>query len=318
MNKTLEQLYAEHQGKVSDKWSLYLPEYDRLFSPYRDRPVRMLEIGIQNGGSLEIWSKFFPRAEKIVGCDIDQACAKLCYEYPRIAVVVGDANAEESKRKILDHSSNFDLIVDDGSHASFDIVCSFAHYFSHLNDGGLYVAEDLHCGYWQQFDGGLFHPCSSIAFFKRLADIVNHEHWGVKKTRDTLLQTFSDQYGAHFDEEVLSHIHSIEFVNSICVVKKMPPTANVLSPRIIAGLTEQVVYGQLHFNGSECHRVNQMHNVWSTRDAPIEEELPARIAQVDKLGKTLFERDREILSLRKALAIRDLQIADLKTRLAET
>ena len=58
--KSLFELYREHQGKVSDKWSIYLSEYDRLFSSYRDRPVRMLEIGIQNGGSLEIWSKYFP------------------------------------------------------------------------------------------------------------------------------------------------------------------------------------------------------------------------------------------------------------------
>lgn len=55
--KTLQQLYQEHHGKVSDKWSLYLAEYDRLLSPYRERAVNLLEIGIQNGGSLEIWTR---------------------------------------------------------------------------------------------------------------------------------------------------------------------------------------------------------------------------------------------------------------------
>jgi len=30
--KTLAELYAEHEGKVTDKWSLYLEEYDRIFN----------------------------------------------------------------------------------------------------------------------------------------------------------------------------------------------------------------------------------------------------------------------------------------------
>ncbi|HEX9872458.1 MAG TPA: hypothetical protein VGC99_28455, partial [Candidatus Tectomicrobia bacterium] len=48
---TLEQLYAEHSGKVSDKWSSYLTEYGRIFADYRHKPIRLLEIGVQNGGS---------------------------------------------------------------------------------------------------------------------------------------------------------------------------------------------------------------------------------------------------------------------------
>jgi len=72
MKKTLKQLFLEHQGKVSDKWSLYLDEWDRFFKPYRDQSINLLEIGIQNGGSLEIWSRYFPKAGKLVGCDIDK------------------------------------------------------------------------------------------------------------------------------------------------------------------------------------------------------------------------------------------------------
>ena len=68
--KTLKQLYGEHKGKVSDKWFSYLSEYERIFASYREMPLRLLEIGVQNGGSLEIWSKYFHKAEKLLGCDI--------------------------------------------------------------------------------------------------------------------------------------------------------------------------------------------------------------------------------------------------------
>ena len=67
---SLRDLYSTHSGKVSDKWSTYLDEYERIFSEYRDKPVRLLEIGVQNGGSLEIWRQYFPNAELILGCVI--------------------------------------------------------------------------------------------------------------------------------------------------------------------------------------------------------------------------------------------------------
>ena len=197
---TLRQLYEQHQGKVSDKWSIYLAEYDRLFSYYRQQPVRMLEIGIQNGGSLEVWSKYFRFADRLIGCDINPDCAKLTYEDPRISVIVGDANADDITEQVFARSEKFDIIIDDGSHTSSDIVRSFARYFPSIVDGGIFVAEDLHCSYWQGFEGGLFHPLSSIAFFKRLADIISHEHWGVPTARKEILAGFMQHYDFDIDD----------------------------------------------------------------------------------------------------------------------
>jgi O-antigen biosynthesis protein len=202
---TLQQLYAEHSGKVSDKWHSYLVEYGRVFAKYRYKSVTLLEIGVQNGGSLEIWSRFFANAQKLVGCDINPQCAKLQYEDPRVAVVVGDANSDAVQLTVLQHSPVFDVMIDDGSHRSSDIVKSFAKYFPHLADGGVFVAEDLHCSYWAEFEGGLYNPLSSITFFKRLADIVNHEHWGVVKKRSDILRGFLENMTSR-SVKMCSHI----------------------------------------------------------------------------------------------------------------
>lgn len=153
--KTLENICREHDGKVFDKWTAYLGQYDRLFAPYRERPVRLLEIGIQNGGSLEIWNKFFVAAERLVGCDITAECARLQYDDPRIGVVVADATTDDALEQVLALSPDFDIIIDDGSHRSEDIVRCFHRYFPHLRPGGLYVVEDLCCSYWKEFDGGI-------------------------------------------------------------------------------------------------------------------------------------------------------------------
>lgn len=199
--QTLKQLYDTHRGKVSDKWSSYLRAYDRLFAEYRQRPVRLLEIGVQNGGSLEIWSRYFPKAQSIVGCDINPDCAKLNYEDNRIAVVIGDANFDSTEEAILAHAAALDIIIDDGSHLSSDIIKSFARYFPHLEYGGIFIIEDLHCSYWHESEGGLYYPFSSITFFKRLSDTINHEHWGIDKPRREILSGFFAKYGFHLSEE---------------------------------------------------------------------------------------------------------------------
>ena len=111
--KSLQQTLQEHTGKLSDKWKLYVGEYERLLSPYQDRPVNLLEIGIQNGGSLEIWAKYFPHALKFVGCDINPKCSLLRYDDPRIAVVVGDANSDAAQAQVLGPGSVGTIINDD-------------------------------------------------------------------------------------------------------------------------------------------------------------------------------------------------------------
>lgn len=279
---TLRQLYEQHQGKVSDKWSIYLAEYDRLFSYYRQQPVRMLEIGIQNGGSLEVWSKYFPNAQRLIGCDINPDCAKLTYDDPRISVIVGDANAPAITAKVFEKSNKFDIVIDDGSHTSSDIVRSFGLYFPHIVDGGMFVAEDLHCSYWQGFQGGLFHPYSSIAFFKKLADIISHEHWGVRKHRKDILASFAEQYDFDIDEEQLAHIHSVEFINSICVVRKELPAANVLGSRFIAGRDESVVGGHIGMDLAP-HVADESNNAWANDEQMQAGDSPKLLAYLEQL-----------------------------------
>ena len=271
--KSLELLCQEHEGKICDKWSLYLTEYENLFDKYRERPVRLLEIGVQNGGSLEIWRKFFPDAERIVGCDIDRNCASLQFDDPRIGLVLADANTDAAERQISAQCTSFDIVIDDGSHRSDDIVRSFSRYFPYLDDGGVYVVEDLHCSYWKEYPGspfhagGLFHPSAAIGFFKLLVDIVNHEHWGIDKTRMELLLNFQQRHGVHLDENALGTIHSVKFVNSLCIIKKKEARQNILGARVVSGIAEMVAPGIGTLDGTTSQAPDQRNNAWSVRGA---------------------------------------------------
>ena len=317
-NKTLEQLYAEHVGKVSLKWFCYLAEYDRILDDYRSRRICLLELGVQNGGSLEIWGKYFPNARMLLGCDIDHNCACLAYEDTRIALVVGDANSDAAQAAILEHADILDVIIDDGSHRSSDIVNSFIRYFPRLADGGVYIVEDLHCSYWQEFEGGLFDPFSSVAFFKRLIDIINYEHWGIEKNRTDILSGFFAEYGFHMDEEVLKNIHSIEFINSMCVIRKDIPGRNSLGPLFVGGSVELVAPGHMDMHLRQKLELKQTTNEWSVGNMWSEGELLVclqklreRDGQISNLNQAVAERDGQISNLNQAVAERDGQIMEI-------
>lgn len=300
--KSLLDLYLEHTGKVSDKWMFYLFEYDRLFLEFRDRPVRMLEIGIQNGGSLDIWSKFFPAAEVFVGCDIDPACATLQYENPKIHVVVGDANSDATRDRVIAISPHFDIIIDDGSHHSRDIVKSFLKYFSKVSENGIFVFEDLHCSYWETFEGGLFHPFSSIEFFKRLADIVNAEHWGHARKPSQFLAGFAAHYGLDVNDEIFSSVHSIEFSNSICVVRKRSPVHNTLGTRFIAGTEAQVVGEIASKHGAPAISRDESCNFWAVRDVAPAEELQAHLRELVNRAEKISQLTAELVEAKSSLS----------------
>jgi glycosyltransferase involved in cell wall biosynthesis len=307
--KSLLELYESHDGKVSDKWSLYLTEYDRLFKSYRELPISLLEIGVQNGGSLEIWSQYFSNGTKFVGCDINPDCQKLTYGDPRIAVIVGDATTSETQQKIYDQSASFDLIIEDGSHTSGDIVKAFARYFPVLKDEGLFVAEDLHCSYWQEFEGGIFHPYSSMNFFKHLADIINHEHWGIDRDRTQLLSGFKNQYQIDLDDDLLSQIHSIEFINSICVIRKSSGANSRLGSRFIVGSTE-LIYGLEQLRGTQSTSFAQSLNEWSCLErSPLESYL--------ELTEKISSKQSETVELSKQLVAKELEMSELSKQLGD-
>lgn len=237
--KTLESLYSKHCNYISDKWSIYLSEYERLFVTLQQTPVTLLEIGVQNGGSLEIWDNYFPNAVKILGCDINPDCERLNYASDRINLVVGDINRSQTLERIYSIAPSFDIVIDDGSHTSSDIIHAFCHLFPRLKQGGLFIAEDLHCSYWENYQGGLYHPRSSMAFFKALADVLNFEHWGLEQqTRERLLKPFG--ITPELTEALLAEVHSVEFVNSMCIVTRRPAEQNRLGRRHVVGLQELV------------------------------------------------------------------------------
>ena len=228
----MRELFEKHTGKAVDKWSSYIDIYDKLLQPYLNRPVNILEIGISNGGSLDIWTEIFQEG-KVVGIDIDEKCGELVYDNPRISVVIGDVNDPATKKAVED--TTYDIIIDDGSHATSDVIKTFANYYPLLGDNSLYIVEDLHSSYWMEFGGGLRQPLTSMAFIKQLADMPNYEHWRLNLSRKEYLKYYEKVYEIEFVESELATIHSVSSMNSMAVIERCASDRNVLGKRIVRG-----------------------------------------------------------------------------------
>jgi hypothetical protein len=246
LRKSLRTLYEEHStGKLAHKWGLYLDVYDRLFNPFRDRPVDLVEVGVQNGGSLEIWLQYFPRAHRIVGCDINPRCAALRYSDPRISVVVGPINERATSEQIIRHAPEFDIFIDDGSHTSADINATFYNYFHRVRPGGLFVIEDLHCAYFPAYGGGLDAPGGSMGFLRVLADAIHKDYWQEKISLAERVAPYLPP-GTPVDDSLTADILGISFYDSVCVIEKRAIAKPAgLGPEVIVGDTAAVDPGPL-------------------------------------------------------------------------
>ena len=184
---------------------------------------------------------FFSDANILIGCDIDEQCGILQYDDDRVHVVVGDANEPKTIREITDICNNFDIVIDDGSHQSNDILSSFYIYFPLVKPGGLYIIEDTHTLYVNDCGGGILNDFSAYNFFKKLIDVINIQFWWNELQVDVYFRSFFPlgQMPAFIKQ---GWVESIEFRNSVIVIRKSIVASNEkLGKRIITGNNAKVV-----------------------------------------------------------------------------
>lgn len=168
----IEDMFWTHDGPIIDKWHHYLPLYEKYLTPWRGRPVRMLEIGVSRGGSLKLWRDFLGPEAVIFGIDIDPDCARLNGEAGQVRI--GSQASPAFLRKVVAEMGGVDIVLDDGSHVSAHMKASLDALFPLLSEGGLYIVEDIHACYWTSFGGGYRRSGSFIETAKTMIDDLHH------------------------------------------------------------------------------------------------------------------------------------------------
>jgi hypothetical protein len=146
--------------------------------------------------------KYFGPYARIVGLDIRPECG--AFEEDQISIRIGDQSDKRFLSKVVKEFGPPDIVLDDGSHMMRDIRQSFDTLYPRMAKNGVYMVEDLHTAYWDEFGGGFRRSDTFVEFSKDLVDELNAEH-----TRGAVEKT-----------EFSSRTLSIHFYDSVVVFEK--------------------------------------------------------------------------------------------------
>ncbi|RDH76167.1 class I SAM-dependent methyltransferase [Mycolicibacterium moriokaense] len=153
----------------------YLPIYQSALT----RTERMLEIGVDRGGSLQMWREYLPKAT-IVGLDINPKAVRYDAPDQHVHVRIGDQADASFLEEVLDEFGPFDTVLDDGGHTSSQMIGSFQYLFPRLKPGGVYIVEDVCANYWTAYRD---QPESFVDFTKWLMDAMNAQYMRMSSVR---------------------------------------------------------------------------------------------------------------------------------------
>ncbi|MDP2004114.1 MAG: SAM-dependent methyltransferase [Rubrivivax sp.] len=204
MGNDLESFFAAHDGRLLDKWHHYFEIYDRHFARYRHRPVTVVEFGVSQGGSLQMWRDYFGPQAQLVGVDINQNCQR--FEGPGVQIFIGDQADRSFLRRVAKEVPHIDILIDDGGHTMEQQINTFEELYAHVAEDGVFLIEDLHTSYWKKWGGGYRKPGSFIEYSKRFIDQLNAWH--------------SQEPGRFQVDDFTRSAHSLHYYDSVLVIEK--------------------------------------------------------------------------------------------------
>ncbi len=226
----LEDIARKEETDKSKRKHFYTKWYNFYFDSIKEKKINLLEIGVDKGFSIIMWSKYFINGT-IYGADIkkedisDEA-------RNRSKIFIGDINNKLFLKKLCQSvSDGFDIIVDDGSHYSHDQIKSFKYLFPRLNTGGVYVIEDLFLSYNLSFQSKSRKRLTIMQFLKNLLDDVNFSgkykwcDYNIIKEKEKTQEYVRDRrtvkdYIKVSINKYEDMVESVHFYNGICFIFK--------------------------------------------------------------------------------------------------
>jgi len=208
----LEAYFRNNPGRLIHKWAHYFDIYDRHFRRFRNKPVNLLEIGVSQGGSLQMWKHYFGPQARIFGVDIDPKCKSL--EEPNVQIFIGSQTDRAFLQKLKEQLPPLDILIDDGGHKMNQQIVTFEELFGLVKDDGVYLCEDTHTSFWMEYGGGYKRKGTFIEYSKNFVDFLHGWH---------------SRQRAFRPNDFTRRVDSVHFYDSVVVIekKKRPPLENL-------------------------------------------------------------------------------------------
>lgn len=122
----------------------YLPVYERLLQHRKYTAESLLEIGVHDGASMQLWHTYLPAAQ-ISGVDIDpllQGHKDILQACPRLTLFMG-TDAYQERFITGNLTPPYDVLIDDGPHTQTSFEEFIRLYLPLLKDDGIAIIEDV-------------------------------------------------------------------------------------------------------------------------------------------------------------------------------
>ena len=206
------------------KWLSYFPAYEKLFEKYRGKSIRVLEIGVNLGGSLILWKEYFGAKAQIVGIDIEESCQQYEDVSRNIHVRIGDQTDSDFLGSVNEEFGPFDIIIDDGSHIVSHQIASFNALFeTGVKEGGLYMVEDLETSFWGDRTGQKDIGISFMDFAFRIVELMHSPYVDHDYSSFTLDSVVNTSITAPRIATLLEEVRFFDSIAAFSRARPLPP-----------------------------------------------------------------------------------------------
>lgn len=202
--QTIKDIFFNQLTLGCDKWEPYFDVYETYFHKFVGKSPVVVEVGVQSGGSLQLWRKYFGEGAQLWGIDIDPNVATLQGNYDsNTHLVIGDQADPQFWNTLLQRVPQIDIFIDDGGHLSHQQRTTFECVFPHLRNGGVFLCEDTHASYMPWLGGGRNNPSTFIEYSKQLVDLLHRQFFEQQPEDAALLPLVAQLEAVHFYNSVV-------------------------------------------------------------------------------------------------------------------
>jgi hypothetical protein len=221
--KNLKDIYFNELTLKCDKWIPYFKVYEQHLSKFVGKAPVIVEVGVQGGGSLQMWRKYFGPDAQLFGIDVDTSVLKHLDHYDQnTTLYIGDQADPVFWDEFLKQVPHIDILIDDGGHFTNQQIMTFNKVFPHITVGGVFICEDTHTSYFDWIRNNLNGSDTFIDHSKQISDIVNYGHLPRENEKNKELEKICDGlYSTSFyNSMVVFHKEELEVFERIVVNEK--------------------------------------------------------------------------------------------------
>jgi len=142
--RNLRQIFDSYKCDKGTERHHYYKEYEIYMEKFRDKPIKILEVGTYKGASIEAWREYFSDDSTIYTMDIFTRLESDTVDV--LKWMQADSMDEDLPKKIKEEWGDdieFDFIIDDGAHYPDANRLTFQNLYPFLKKGGKYFIEDI-------------------------------------------------------------------------------------------------------------------------------------------------------------------------------